>query len=397
MNGRRLATLLLTLALIGVSACSDDDRCPVCPQPGPLALTLHLDDSAVAEFGPQGHVFASTVGGDVLAWSAWEGTGTVELAGDDNEHVEVTYTMVGHDGRRLRTFRPVAPSGEHAVPGADYGDTSGHVTLLPQNAPAHSQYTASVNGGTSYSYTPLGERVRLSVVGRRTDVYLALGTAAGPEQACWVRDVAIGEERVVDLAGPGVLQPVQARTLTAPGLQPGDVLSWRVAVLYPEGAWPEIITLDHDGVAEAPWEVPGALPAGTWADPDLYTQIIAHVGDGDAFGYVLRGSWPASLPEVDERIALPEAAPHSLAWTWVDARHRADSRWLKATSEGPAEWTVEAWGEGESSVTLPRFPAAVTEAWPHLVREGFAASEMLLEHDCSAALTIRAGKAIPGH
>jgi len=387
--------LCAVVFVFGLVGCSDDD--PTDPGDGlePLALTLNLGASVVAEFGPIGHVFASSTDGEVLATATWEGAGPVVLTSDDGEYDLVTYTVVGFEGHDLQTFRPVPPNSEQAVLGAEYTGLYGNAFVNVQNPPPHSEYFVSTNGSTGYNYTPMGEQLVVHISGPISDVYVCLSTVDGPVGAFWVRDVAIDAEVTVDLAVPGVLEALQTRTITPPDVVTGDNVSWRMARAYPEGAWPEIISLSTGSLLEAPYDITAWVPADTWASDELSTQIVVHTGDEDSYAYVLTGDWPATLPTVDSEVTLLHSADGLLEWEWVDDLHRADGLWQLSIQDAYARWDIAGWGGPESSLELPQLPAAVTEAWSHLVRDDFTPTELLLEQDVSDTLTLRVGAAWP--
>lgn len=396
---RLAAALILAAVAICVPACSDDDTTgPDGLMPDPLNLTVHIDPAALAEFGPMGHVLASSLDGDLLAVAVWDAAGTLTLTSEDQLD-EVLVTAVGLDGTNLLTLRPVPATGEVTIMDVDYAETDGTALVTVENPPDHVGYTMAVNGMLGSSQSPLPRSLNVSVNGPVTDLYLCLNDADGPMSAGWLRSLHQDDEVTLDLAADGVLQPVVARSLTVPDLPSmpvGSTLSWRVARRYEQGSWPEIITLDQGSALAPEATVTAHLPEDMWQSDELYTQIAVQApGTEPGYTYVLHGPWPTELPTVDRDLTVVSRTPDDMRWEWIDAQHRATCLWTIPDINTPVRWLVEGWGGPGRRMMLPQLPAEVTDPVEWLDRDSFVPATLLVEHDVSETYTLRVVKVVP--
>jgi len=387
----------LTMALLCAPGCSDDD--PTSPSDDglkPLDLTLVINYGPWDEFGSSGFVFASSSSGAVLATATWAGRDTVELASDEGEYEEVSITIVGGDGWKIQTIPPVPPTGEQNLQGYEYPEDSGTAWLSAQNAPPHASFSVSCNGGTAHFYHEMGEPVPVVIDGTVSDAYLRLYDAAeSPLGAAWIHDLHDDDEQTLDLATPGVLEPMETRTLTVPEAVAGDELRWRIDCRYPAAAPPRLIPMDSGWSLGPDFTVSADLSATVWSSPDLHTQIVVNNSVRSGYTIVLNGPWPATIPTVDHDVTLTAMSPDSLVWVWVNDRHEAEAHWHLIGEGNDSSWITHGWGGAESRLFLPELPVEVTDALPHLIRTDYRFERLRLEREVDESLTVRVGKYYP--
>lgn len=207
---------LMILATFLMSGCSDES---VAPDLDPdVLVTVEVNEAFANRYGPEGYVFVTGPGGDVLDVATWSGISTLVLRSQEARPDSVSLTLVSirQDQVELHT--------ETGLPVGffwSYGDwlppaLTGQAELFFENVPDCESYTVSaIDFNADGSGQPPANQT-IDVHGATTDCFVRIDRSDGGPLGAWLRGIEPDESRTLDFDEPELIRPLNRYAMPFP-------------------------------------------------------------------------------------------------------------------------------------------------------------------------------------